>query len=70
MLEIKANGGTVMSSKTKLVVGLSVGICTGAAAALLVAPKTGKDTRQIIKSRSSAWKRRAGELIASRRTAH
>ena len=59
-----------MSSNTKLVVGLSVGICTGAAAALLVAPKTGKDTRQIIKSRSSAWKRHAGELIARRGTAH
>ena len=59
-----------MSSNTKLVVGLSVGICTGAAAALLVAPKTGKDARQIIKSRSSAWKRRAGELISRGRTAH
>lgn len=58
-----------MSSNTKLVVGLSVGIFTGAAAALLVAPKTGKDTRQIIKSRSGSLKRRAGELIARRRTA-
>ncbi len=58
-----------MSSNTKLVVGMSVGIFTGAVAALLVAPKTGKDTRQIIKSRSGALKNRAGELIARRRTA-
>ncbi len=58
-----------MSSNTKLVVGLSVGICTGAAAAILVAPRSGKDTRQIIKSRSGALKRRAGELIGRRRTA-
>ncbi len=58
-----------MSNNTKLFVGLYVGICTGAAAALLVAPKSGKDTRQIIKSRSGALKRRAGELIARRRTA-
>jgi len=58
-----------MSNNTKLVLGLSVGICTGAAAALLVAPKSGKDTRQIIKSRSAALKSRAGELIARRRTA-
>jgi gas vesicle protein len=58
-----------MSSNTKLVVGLSVGICTGAAAALLVAPKSGKDTRQTIKSRSGALKRRAGELITRRRAA-
>ena len=58
-----------MSNNTKLVVGLSVGICTGAATALLVAPKSGKDTRQIIKSQSGALKRRAGEVIARRRTA-
>ncbi len=58
-----------MSNNTKLVLGLSVGICTGAAAAFLVAPKSGKDTRQIIKSRSGALKRRAGVLIARRRTA-
>ena len=56
-----------MSNNTKLVVGLTVGICTGAAAALLVTPQSGKDTRQIIKSRSGALKRRAGELIARRR---
>ena len=58
-----------MSSNTRLVLGLSVGICTGAAAAMLVAPKTGKDTRQIIKSRSGDFKRRAGNLIARRRMA-
>ena len=56
-----------MSSNTRLVVGLSVGICTGAAVAILVAPKSGKDTRQIIKSRSDALKLRAGELIIRRR---
>ncbi len=58
-----------MSNNNKLAVGLTVGICTGAAAALLVTPRSGKDTRQIIKSRSGALKRRAGELIARRRTA-
>ncbi len=58
-----------MSNNTKLAVGLTVGICTGAAAALLGTPRSGKDTRQIIKSRSGALKRRAGELIARRRTA-
>ena len=58
-----------MSSNTKLVVGLSLGICTGAAAAMLVAPKSGKATRQIIKSQSADLKRRTGELIARRRAA-
>ncbi len=58
-----------MSNNTKLVLGFSVGICTVDAAAFLVAPKSGKDTRHIIKSRSGALKRRAGELIARRRTA-
>ncbi len=58
-----------MSSNTKLAVGLSVGIFAGAAAALLVTPQSGKDTRHIIKSRSGALKRRAGEMIARRRTA-
>ena len=57
-----------MSNNTKLAVGLSLGICAGAATALLVTPQSGKDTRQIIKSRSGALKRRAGELIARRRT--
>ncbi len=58
-----------MSSNSKLVLGLSMGICAGAAAALLVTPQSGKDTRQIIKSRSGTLKRRTGELIARRRTA-
>ena len=58
-----------MSGNSKLVVGLSVGICTGAAAAMLVTPKSGKANRQIIKSQSGVLKRRAGELIARRRTA-
>ncbi len=58
-----------MSSNTKLVVGLSLGIFAGAATALLATPQSGKDTRQVIKSRSGALKRRAVELIARRRTA-
>ncbi len=58
-----------MSTNTKLVVGLSLGICAGATTALLITPRSGKDTRQVIKSRSGALKRRAGELIARRRTA-
>ncbi len=58
-----------MSNNTKLAVGLTVGICAGAATALLATPQSGKDTRQTIKSRSGALKRRAGELIARRRSA-
>ena len=57
-----------MSNNSKLVVGLAVGICTGAAAGMLVAPKSGKDSRQVIKSRSGALKHRAGELINRRGT--
>ena len=57
-----------MTSNTKFVVGLSLGICTGAVTALLVAPQSGKDTRQVIQSRSGAWKRRASNLIARRGT--
>ena len=58
-----------MSNNTKLAVGLSLGICAGAATALLITPRSGKDTRRVIKSRSGALKRRAGEMIARRRTA-
>jgi len=59
-----------MTKNTKFVVGLAVGICTGAAAGMLAAPRSGKDTRQITKSRSATLERRAGELILRRRTAH
>ena len=58
-----------MTKNTKFVVGLAVSICTGAAAGMLVAPRSGKDTRQIIKSRSASLKRRTGELILPRRIA-
>ena len=63
-----------MTKNAELVVGLAEGICTSAAAGMLTAPKSGKDTRQIIKSRSATrsatMKRRAGELILRGRTAH
>ena len=62
-----------MTKNTKFVLGPVVGICTAAAAGMLAAPKSGEDTRQIIKSRSATQsatlKRRARELIHRRRTA-
>lgn len=52
------NGGS-------FVIGFLVGGIVGAAIGLMLAPKTGADTRQLITQRSDAWRSRAEEMAAN-----
>ena len=44
----------------KFVLGLAVGVCTGAMAGILVAPKSSTDTRKAIRNRAADLKNRTG----------
>lgn len=52
------NGGS-------FVIGFLVGGIVGAAIGLMLAPKSGADTRQLITQRSEAWRSRAEEMAAN-----
>ena len=41
-----------------------LGAIAGAAAALILSPKTGKETREILKEKSEEFARRAGEFAS------
>ncbi len=49
-----------MTSRNQIVTGIIVGALVGTALGLLVAPKTGKETRQIVATKGSAIKSKAG----------
>ena len=51
-----------MSSDTKLITGFIAGALVGVAAALLLAPAPGSETRAVVASRASDLRRRAAEL--------
>ena len=51
-----------MSSDSKLITGFIAGALVGVAAALLLAPAPGSETRAVVASRASELRRRAGEL--------
>jgi gas vesicle protein len=56
-----------MSGKSKLFLGLGVGIWTGVALGMLIAPKSAKDIRHIAKCLSAALMGRAVSREGSRR---
>lgn len=45
-----------MSNDSKLLVGLILGAITGVAAGLLIAPTSGKETRELIKEKAKGFK--------------
>ena len=51
-----------MSSDTKLITGFIAGALVGVAAALLLAPAPGSETRAVVVSRAGELRRRAAEL--------
>ena len=51
-----------MVKTNKLVTGLIAGVAVGVVAGLLFAPKTGKDSRKIVASRTDELKSMADEL--------
>ncbi len=56
-----------MTTRSKFVTGLIAGALVGAAAGLLMAPKTGKETRQVVSARLEKLRREAKRRFPSRR---
>ena len=52
-----------MTSRNQIVTGIIVGALVGTVLGLLVAPKTGKETRQIVATKGSAIKSKAGDYF-------
>jgi gas vesicle protein len=49
-----------MTKNNKLLTGLITGAIIGAVAGLLLAPKSGKETRQMLRERAAGLKQKAG----------
>lgn len=56
-----------MASGAKFITGLVAGTLVGAAIGLLLAPKPGKVTRQVVVEKADDWKHRAEEYFAALR---
>lgn len=52
-----------MTSRNQIVTGIIAGALVGTALGLLVAPKTGKETRQIVLTKGTAIKNKAGDYF-------
>ena len=52
-----------MMRGNKLVAGLVAGAVVGSAMGLLVAPKTGKESRQMVAEGTSQWRNKAGGAL-------
>ena len=62
-----------MDRNHKVLYGLGTGVIIGAAAGLLLAPKTGKETRKIVGDRAGSIRSRAAGTLRQamrRRTSH
>ena len=51
-----------MTSRNQVVTGIIAGALLGSAVGLLFAPKTGRETREIVGGRSSVLKTKAGDF--------
>ena len=56
-----------MSTNHKLIAALTTGAVLGAAAGLLLAPKTGKETRKVVATHSGQLRHTAGHYITNLR---
>ena len=56
-----------MTRGNKFVIGLAVGACAGALAGMLLAPKSGEETRKVIKARAGEIGSRTRQLMAGRK---
>ena len=56
-----------MTTANKLFAGLIAGAVIGSVAGLLTAPKTGKETRQVVGHRANDLRNRAGEYAVTLR---
>jgi len=53
-----------MTSRNQVVTGIIAGALLGSAVGLLFAPKTGRETREIVGGRSSVLKTKAGDYFS------
>jgi len=56
-----------MTNGNNLVTGLIAGAFIGTVVGLLVAPKPGKETRQIVAIRAGEWRTKAGDYVGTLR---
>ncbi len=56
-----------MTRGNKFAVGMVVGMCAGALAGMLLAPKPGRETRKAIKNRAGELGSRTRQLMARRK---
>ena len=56
-----------MEKRTKFITGLTAGAFIGAAAGLLMAPKTGKESRQVVGQRATVIRQKAGGYVGKLR---
>ena len=56
-----------MSANHKLIAALTTGAVLGAAAGLLLAPKTGEETRKVVATQSGQLRHKAGHYIGNLR---
>lgn len=54
-----------MTKNEKFLAGLVAGVVAGGVAAMLLAPKPGRETRRVVGGRTSAAARRAGHYIGA-----
>ena len=58
-----------MTTGNKFVVGLAVGALAGALTGMLLAPKSGKETRKVIKTRAGELGSRTRQLVSKSKSA-
>ena len=56
-----------MTTSQKIIGGLTVGALLGTAAGLLIAPRTGKETRHIVATRAGDLRHKAAHYLGSLR---
>jgi gas vesicle protein len=56
-----------MKNTSKIITGLLAGALIGTVTGLLFAPKSGKDTREIVGDRANEWRNRAGDYVGNLR---